>query len=343
MPEINGPEIVRGAKELIAPEGPYDCIVTAKQAIADAKLDWLDFGVIGGFFTHGYEQARAAHEDNLEQGRKRFEEMIKGLNTVARNYHAVEQANIINNKKKSDPASTGSPWSTDSNATKEGVMLTLFMLAAQNLAIATMLGVAGTMAPAALAGAAMWALFTPNDEALNKAAGKWQTAHDEMAIFGNQSDAGLNILNAAWKESEAKTAFDKFYAALKNEAAQTADALAECKKSLETIASSLGTAQNVFFAQTVASLVAIIACEALIAIPIVGQIAKVTQQVLGVTLAIEAGIAVTIIGAMLTTSVNTIKSVASTSFQGQHPNADGTGVNFKDITVQEFGLDFSKV
>ncbi|REF37051.1 hypothetical protein [Thermasporomyces composti] len=46
MPEINGPEIVRGAKELIAPEGPYDCIVTAKQAIADAKLDWLDFGVI---------------------------------------------------------------------------------------------------------------------------------------------------------------------------------------------------------------------------------------------------------------------------------------------------------
>jgi hypothetical protein len=35
--------------------------------------------------------------------------------------------------------------------------------------------------------------------------------------------------------------------------------------------------------------------------------------------------------------------VASTSFRGEHPNADGTGANFKDITVQEFGLDFSKV
>lgn len=343
MPEINGPEIVRGAKELVASEGPYDCIVTAKRALADAKLDWMDFGVIGGFFTQGYEEARSAHEENLEQGRVRFEEMIRGLNTVARNYQAVEQANIINNNRSSDPASGGVPWSTDSNVTEAGVMVTLFMLAAQNLAIATMLGVAGTMAPAALAGAAMWALFSPNDDALNKAAGKWQTARDEMAIFGNQSDAGLNILNGAWKESEAKTAFDKFYAALKNEAAQTADAFEQCKKSLESIASALGTAQDVFFFQTVASLIAIIACEALVAVPIVGQIAKVTQQVLGVTLAVEAGIAITIIGAMLTTSVNTIKSVASTSFQGEHPNADGTGVNFKDIKIDEFGLDFSKV
>lgn len=329
MVEINGKEIVRGAKEWVKADGPYSKLGSAKAKLEDAELGHLDFGIIGGFaFNDGYNDARDNHIKNLTEGVDKFKAMIEGLNTVARNHDAVEQANSV--LPTTDDGDTDQAPVDDSRDETAATIGIFFVLALENLAIATMLGVAGTMAPLALVGLVAWATFVPNDDALNDATSKWEDAKAALENYPDLLTAGQNVIDAAW-EGDDKTTFDTFLSNFNIEVKDTKDQLEACKTTLEEVAEKLDEIQQGLLIVVLVALAAIIVAQALVAVPIIGAAFEAIKQALGGILGATTSSIVVLIIFVLVQHKDFFLTTAQKTFDGEKPESDD--VSFDDVAL----------
>jgi hypothetical protein len=308
----------------------------AHRYVSDAcKLHALAFGVAGSQILAGpYETSRSAQDKNLAAGSKKLHELAQGLAEVEKTFTKAEKANTIAPARKVDVKYT-TP-SSSGNARSEGeasIVGTELLLLPEYIGIAMALGASSALAPTALVAVAAWALVTPDDSALQKASGGWESAATQLGAI--DMDTAIKPLDDGGWESENRAAFDNWIKRFKSEMSLSEKYCTTNSGALDAARRDIDKLQTTFFFIAAATLAMIIAFQACVAIPVVGAFFEVGIQVLGVTLSAETCTVVGSVVAVLGMAFGPLADMftgSDSSFASLKVMAGG-GKSFSDISV----------
>src|SRR5437868_6519956 len=249
-------EIAKNAGELKSE--PYGYMKLAHEYTEKAcDLHPLAFGVICSLLLSSeYESSRSALSKSINEGVKQLDIAAGGLVKVANNIAQAEIASSADTKAARDPGFKYTEPEGKSGLTmvEGGALYAGVTLAVENLAIASANGASATLAPTALGATALWAMFTPDDQALSKAVGGWKAVAEQIAGVTGPTWEGIGkSLDTNW-EGDSKNAFDTWADIFKAEVEQTKAAAAKNQEALEGIIKQIHHLQNAMFLFAIGSL-----------------------------------------------------------------------------------------
>ena len=333
--EIDGEQVVQAAGQFA--DMPLDKLSNAYNGAKNATLSPLAFGPIGAVVVGGsYEESRSHWENELKGGVDKWTATVNGLNRVAQTHDAAENATVINGSQMTSSSSSPGAGSGFSTTTGEAVLLgSGWALAAENVAIAGLLGTAAVMSRVAIAASIGWAAFSPMDDQLNRATGLWESVHHNLEAFPATLEPGMGVLDVGWPKGQpSRTAFDNFMFRFGQEVTDATAAAEANKTTLENLKDGLTTTQQTFLVEAAAALAAMIAAQVCVAIPVVGVAFEALVEVIGGTLsAATAGTVAIIMTALYASFQSLVEIAGQAKFAGPAPASDDHPAHFTDVRI----------
>lgn len=323
------------------PSSPYVNMATAQRNLEAATLGGWAFGPVGDLFVSGeYEDSRKFLADNLKTGTGNFGKVLEGLNTVAKNYGAAEQANIVDPSKVTLPKIKEVDGNTET-AVEGSAMLYAWKLAGVAMAMFGVTSACGKLAISAIPASVMWALFTPDDAALSTAHSRWISASQALEPIDQNLLDKVEKVNQTWSDGSAWDAFYGYMSSMRKEVAECKAAVDAGAKTLKDIHDDLNTEQVTWFATAVVTLAFLIAMEILgDSFFLVKPFAKAAQEIAGAVFSVAVGSWTGYIAGMLVKFWGEALPLITASFVTEKKKSDlGNGVDFKEVAMDQGTLD----
>lgn len=340
MSQVYNPEMFGKALKQLAEgdKSPYIHIARARKHLEEANLHPLAYGIINiPLVSNEYENSRTFLFDNVDKGTKNLSAVIKGLNKVAANNKGAEQANMI---------LPGDVKIEDIKVEESNVDIVAEAAAMYSLKIGVMAALTGGISATAKwlaitagAAAAIWALFVPDDAALEKAQAHWKEAGKELQDFDEKLVAIMTDFGDAWR-GDAAEAFKAYIERFKNEVGEVREAVETGEGSIDAVHKSLDMQQHQAFLMAVANLVVLIAMEiASWSFPPSRPAWKVAMNIVGALFSITSGSMVAAMTGALKTVGLAIYGLASATFvtekKGDGDELDENGVDFEEVALSQ--------